>query len=82
MVFENCKKTREMLASIKVDENDSLIPDKKSPLKHWFDIVAYGAARASRGRGSIVMELHEFDRADNDNADEPLPKTGTFGYGS
>jgi phage terminase large subunit len=82
MIFENCKKTREMLASIKVDENDSLIPDKKSPLKHWFDIVGYGAARASRGRGSIVMELHEFDRPDNDNADEPLPKASGFGYGS
>jgi len=82
MIFENCKKTREMLASIKVDENDSLIPDKKSPLKHWFDLVAYGAARASRGRGSIVMELHEFDKPDNDNDEPVLQRTGSFGYGS
>jgi hypothetical protein len=82
MVFENCKKTREMLSSIKVDEKDSLIPDKKSPLKHWFDIVAYAAARASQGAGSIYMELHEFDRPDNDNSDEPLLKAGGFGYGS
>ena len=82
LIFDNCKKTTEMFSSIKVDENDSLIPDKRSGLKHWFDIVAYGAARASRGRGSIVMELHEFDRPDNDNSDEALPKASGFGYGS
>jgi phage terminase large subunit len=82
MVFENCKKTREMLSSIPVDDNDSLIPSKKSPLKHWFDCVAYGAARASRGRGSIVMELHEFDKPDNDNDEPALQRAGSFGYGS
>jgi phage terminase large subunit len=82
LIFDNCKKTTEMFSSIKVDEKDSLIPDKTSGLKHWFDIVAYGAARASRGRGSIVMELHEFDRPDNDNSDEALPKASGFGYGS
>lgn len=82
MVFEGCKKTREMFSSIKVDDKDSTIPDKKSPLKHWFDVIAYGCARASHGRGSIGMELHDFDRfADNDN-DEPLPKVSGFGYGS
>ena len=83
MVFRDCKRTAEMLASIGVDDNDNTIPDKKSELKHWFDVLAYAAARASRGRGSIVMELHDFDRnAENDN-DEPQPKaTGSFGYGS
>jgi hypothetical protein len=81
-IFDNCKKTAEMLASIAVDENDSTVPDKKSPLKHWFDMLGYATARASRGSGSIVMELHDFDRAENDN-DEPVQKaTGTFGYGS
>jgi hypothetical protein len=83
LVFETCKKTREMFSSIKVDEKDSTIPDKKSPLKHWFDVLAYGCARASRGRGSIGMELHEFDRfAGNDNDEAPLPKASGFGYGS
>lgn len=82
LVFEGCKKTREMFSSIKVDDNDSTIPDKKSPLKHWFDVVAYGAARASQGRGSIAMELHDFDRfPDNDN-DSALPTASGFGYGS
>ncbi len=82
MIFENCKKTCEMLSSIQVDENDNLIPDKKSPLKHWFDIVAYAAARASRGAGSLYMEQHEFDRPDNDNDEGALPKASGFGYGS
>jgi hypothetical protein len=82
MLFDICKKSREMFASIAVDENDDTVPDKKSPLKHWFDMHAYAAARASRGRGSIVMQMHEFDRAENDNADEPLPRASGFGYGS
>ena len=82
MIFESCKKTCEMLSSIKVDENDNLIPDKKSPLKHWFDIVAYGSARASRGAGSIVMELHEFDKPDPENDNERAPMASGFGYGS
>lgn len=82
MLFRDCRKTAEMFSSIAVDENDSSQPDKKSPLKHWFDVVAYAAARASRGKGSIVMDLHEFDRAENDN-DEPAPlRAGGFGYGS
>jgi hypothetical protein len=80
MLFEGCKKSREMFSSINVDENDSTIPDKKSPLKHWFDMHAYAAARASRGRGSIVMDMHPFDRPENDN-DEPLPAASGFGYG-
>lgn len=82
MIFEGCKKTREMFASIGVDENDSTIPDKKSALKHWFDVQAYASARASQGHGSITMEMHEDDiLAANDNDEEPLPATGTFGYG-
>lgn len=81
MLFEGCKRTKEMFSSIKVDEKDSTVPDKTSELKHWFDIVAYGAARASRGRGSIVMELHEFDRAESDT-EAPLPTASGFGYGS
>lgn len=82
MVFEGCRKTIEMFSSIKVDENDSTVPDKKSPLKHWFDVHAYASARASRGRGSIVMDLHEFDRqAMNDNYEPPRVSGGGFGYG-
>lgn len=81
VVFNNCRKSAEMFASIGVDENDSTVPDKKSPLKHWFDMIAYGAARASRGPGSIVMDLHEFDRPENDN-DEPAQRASGFGYGS
>lgn len=81
-VFRDCRKTAEMFASIGVDENDSTVPDKKSPLKHWFDMVAYGAARASRGSGSIVMELHDFDKVENDNDEAELKPTGSFGYGS
>jgi hypothetical protein len=82
MIFRDCRKTQEMLASIRVDENDSTIPDKKSDLKHWFDMLGYAAARASRGRGSIVMDLHEDDLlAQNDNDAEPLPAASGFGYG-
>lgn len=80
MIFDNCRKTQEMFAAIPVDDNDSTVPDKKSPLKHWFDVVAYAAARASRGRGSIVMDTHAFDRADEDE-EKPLPRASGFGYG-
>lgn len=82
VLFRECRKTAEMLASIGVDDNDSTIPDKKSDLKHWFDMLAYAAARASRGRGSIVMDLHEFDRPDNDNDEPKAAAGGGFGYGS
>ena len=82
MIFNNCRKTAEMFASIGVDENDSTVPDKNSPLKHWFDCVAYAAARASRGQGSITMDAHEFDRPDNDNDEPELKPTGSFGYGT
>ncbi len=82
-IFRNCRKTQEMLASIGVDENDSTVPDKKSPLKHWFDMLAYAAARASRGQGSVPMEPHEFDKiSENDNDEEPPRKAGGYGYGS
>lgn len=83
-IFNNCKKTAEMLASIAVDDKDSTVPDKSSPLKHWFDMLGYGTARASRGPGSIVMDLHPFDVAnDNDREEEYASQsTGTFGYGS
>ena len=83
MIFNNCRKTAEMLASIGVDENDSTVPDKKSPLKHWLDSMAYACARASRGAGSIAMDAHEFDRVENDNDADEMPKaTGSFGYGT
>lgn len=82
-IFRDCKKTQEMFASIGVDENDSTIPDKKSPLKHWFDAVAYAAARASRGSGSIVMEVHDLDRPEPENDNDEAPRAaGGFGYGS
>lgn len=84
VLFKNCRKTAEMLAGIAIDDKDSTVPDKSSPLKHWFDMLAYAGARASRGRGSIPMELHDFDReAANDNDDErQLPVASGFGYGS
>jgi len=73
------KKTKDMLAGIAVDGNDSSVPDKKSPLKHWFDMLGYAVARASRGRASIVMDTHRLDR---DFDDEPEPaRAGGFGYG-
>lgn len=80
-IFEGCHKTREMFAAIQVDPNDSEVVDKKSPLKHWLDEAAYAAARASRGAGSIVMEMHAFDREEED---EPaaVAAGGGFGYGS
>jgi hypothetical protein len=82
MVFEGCKKTREMFSGIGIDENDGTLPDRKSDTKHWLDMLAYGCARASRGRGSIPMELHDFDRnAENDNDEEPVRISGGFGYG-
>jgi len=80
VVFRNCKKTIEMFASIQVDETDSTVVDKKSDMKHWLDQAAYAAARASRGAGSIVMEMHQFDR--DEEEDEPLAKPRSFGYGS
>ena len=52
MLFSNCRKSQEMFASIAVDENDSSVPDKKSPLKHWFDVHAYAAARADLQGGA------------------------------
>lgn len=83
LIFEGCKKTIEMFSSIRADENDSTVPDKKSPLKHWFDVQAYASARASRGRGSIVMDLHEFDRVSMNDNDEALPaRAGGWGYGT
>ena len=82
VLFRDCKKSQEMFASIGVDENDSTVPDKKSPLKHWFDMHAYASARASRGFGSIFMEQHEFDLPDNDNDDQRPAKASGFGYGS
>jgi hypothetical protein len=80
--FSNCKKCIAALPAIGVDENDSTQFDKKSPLKHWVDMIAYATARASRGRGSIPMELHEFDRPDPAENDNDLPQASSFGYGS
>ena len=82
MIFNNCRKSQEMFASIPVDEKDSTVPDDGSEFKHWFDIHAYAAARASRGRGSIVMDMHEFDVANDNDDEEARPRTGTYGYGS
>lgn len=83
MFFNNCRKCIESLPQIGVDENDSTLFDKKSPLKHWVDMIAYAAARASRGRGSIPMELHEFDRPDPAEADNDTTRSASgFGYGS
>ncbi len=83
-LFKNCRETAAMLAGIAIDDNDSTVPDKKSPLKHWFDMLGYAAARASRGRVSIPMQLHDFDAAnDNDRDDEPQQQAaGGYGYGS
>lgn len=82
MVFKNCRKTLEMFAGIGVDDNDSTIPDKKSGLKHWFDETGYACAHASRGRGSIVMDVHEFDRRERDDDDrECAPAATGTGYG-
>ncbi len=81
LVFNNCKKTIQMFAAIGIDENDSTVVDKKSPLKHWFDVVAYACARASRGRGSIVMDDHEFDRREDDEEELPRASGTSFGYG-
>jgi hypothetical protein len=83
MVFEGCQKTIEMFSSIKVDENDSTVVDKKSPLKHWADVVAYACARASRGAGSIIMDQHEFDRTSREDVDTQQPRAaGGWGYGA
>lgn len=83
IIFENCRKTIEMFASIKCEETDSTIPDKKSPLKHWFDVQAYAAAHASNGEGSIVMDMHPFDR-ENMELEAPVKRAGgtSFGYGN
>jgi hypothetical protein len=83
VLFKNCRKTAEMLASIEIDDKDSTVPAKKSPLKHWLDMLGYAGARASRGRASISMDLHDFDRhAMNDNDEPEQQATGSFGYGS
>jgi len=81
MVFKNCTKTLEMLSSIQVDPNDSTRPDKNSPLKHWFDMLAYATARASRGGGSVVMDMHPFSKADRDEEEPVATESGQFGYG-
>jgi hypothetical protein len=83
MLFRGCVESAEMLAGIGQDENDNTVPDKKSKFKHAFDVLAYAAARASRGSGSIVMELHDFDREGANDNDEPeIPAASGFGYGS
>ncbi len=82
LVFSNCRKTIQMFSAIGIDENDSTVVDKKSLLKHWLDETAYAAARASRGGGSIVMDLHAFDRQEDDEEDQALASAGGFGYGS
>lgn len=82
MIFRDCRKTREMFAGIGIDETDSTVVDKKSPLKHWADCIAYACARASRGRGSIVMESHDFDIANDNDDQEALPRASGFGYGT
>ncbi len=83
MFFNNCRKCIESLPQIGIDENDSTQFDKKSPLKHWVDMIAYATARASRGRGSIPMELHEFDRPDPADADNDTGRSASgWGYGS
>jgi hypothetical protein len=81
MVFSNCKKTREMFAALPIDDGDSTVPCNKSPLRHWFDVVAYACARASRGAGSILMEMHPFSLEERE--EEPVARaSGTsFGYG-
>lgn len=79
VLFKGCRKSREMFASIAVDPNDSTIPDKKSPLKHWFDMHGYAAAFASGGAESLYMEPHDFDRPDEEPDD--LPQASGFGYG-
>lgn len=79
LIFRGCKKTQEMFAAIQVDEHDSTVVDKKSDLKHWLDETAYAAARASRGAGSIVMQMHIFDAPDEE--EEPVAKAPGFGYG-
>jgi hypothetical protein len=83
IIYPNCRKTIEMFASIKCDEKDSTIPDKKSPLKHWFDVQAYAAAHASNGAGSIVMDMHPYDIANMEQEAPVRRASGTsFGYGN
>ena len=88
MVFRGCHKTIAMFAGIKVDPKDSTIPDKKSPLKHWFDETGYACAHASRGRGSIAMMEHEYDRREREEDDEGIDgrsmgASGSgYGYGN
>jgi hypothetical protein len=83
MVFRTCAKTIEMFAGIGVDANDSTIPDKKSPLKHWFDMNAYGAAKASQGSGAVSMAMHAFDREEQEDDFSPASagRGGGYGYG-
>lgn len=81
MIFRNCRKTQEMFAGIGVHDTDSTIPDKKSPLKHWFDETGYACAHASRGRGSISMEEHVYDRREREEDDEERVYSGGSGYG-
>lgn len=83
MVFKGCRKTQEMFAGIATDDKDSSVPDKASPLKHWYDMVAYACARASRGRDSITMQMHAFDRENReDDEQEPVARRSMGGYGS
>jgi len=84
MFFDNCKKTIEAIPAIPVDDKDSTKYSKKSPVKHWVDMVAYAVARASRGRRTIPMELHELDMPDrSEEMLEDLSEggIGRVGYG-
>lgn len=82
MFFKNCKRCTDALPGIGVDANDQTKYDKKSPLKHWVDMIAYATARASRGPKSIPMDLHEYDQPDRDtNIREETSGGEGFGYG-
>jgi hypothetical protein len=80
--FKNCKRTIEAIPGIGVDANDSTKYDRKSPLKHWVDMVAYATQRASRGPRTIPMELHEMDMPDRDTDVREESSAEGFGYGN
>ncbi len=80
--FKNCRKCVEAMPGIGVDANDQTKYDRKSPLKHWIDMIAYATARASRGPKSIPMELHEADLPEREDIDRTGDVQTGFGYGS
>jgi len=77
VVFDNCKKTIQIIPSIKTDGENPNVP-KDSKEDHWHDNVLYACAFASMpGVGTSKAEIKELSHAPNEDDKDAQG----FGYG-